>query len=99
MGISSGRARSQRCISSANDGAAGTATTRNDRQSKHGATSFSSDIRGWRSLHALWWDSRNDTAYSPKRPIGNDASGKVNRRVGFYATTSPIASTWTTRSA
>jgi len=22
-------------------------------------------------MHAIWWDSRNDSCYSPKRPIGN----------------------------
>jgi hypothetical protein len=27
------------------------------------------------TLHALWWDSRNDPAYSPKRPIGNFDGG------------------------
>src|SRR3954453_4795719 len=27
------------------------------------------------TLHALWWDSRNDLAYSPRRPIGNFADG------------------------
>ena len=26
-------------------------------------------------LYTVWWDSRNDPAYSPKRPIGNDAAG------------------------
>jgi hypothetical protein len=25
------------------------------------------------SMHAIWWDSRNDTCRSPKRPIGNCA--------------------------
>src|SRR4051795_13459866 len=27
------------------------------------------------TLHALWWDTRNDLAYSPRRPIGNFADG------------------------
>ena len=26
-------------------------------------------------VHAIWWDSRLDPNYSPKRPIGNDVSG------------------------
>jgi hypothetical protein len=26
-------------------------------------------------LYMVWWDSRHDPAYSPKRPIGNDANG------------------------
>ena len=25
------------------------------------------------SMHAIWWDSRNDTCYSPARPLGNCA--------------------------
>jgi hypothetical protein len=25
------------------------------------------------SMHAIWWDSRNDSCYSPQRPIGNCA--------------------------
>jgi hypothetical protein len=28
-------------------------------------------------MHAIWWDSRNDPAYSVQRPIGNDANGRV----------------------
>ena len=27
------------------------------------------------TLHVLWWDSRLDPAYSPQRPVGNDANG------------------------
>jgi hypothetical protein len=29
------------------------------------------------TMHALWWDSRNDSCYSPKRPIGNCAGGST----------------------
>ena len=32
------------------------------------------------TLHALWWDSRNDPAYSPQRPIGNFADGTQSAR-------------------
>jgi hypothetical protein len=39
-------------------------------------------------LHALWWDSRNDPAYSPQRPIGNAADGTVVPSLDVYATTS-----------
>jgi len=50
-------------------------------------------------LHALWWDSRNDPNYSPKRPIGNDASGNSVPSLDVYATTSSDqGSTWTTPS-
>lgn len=27
--------------------------------------------------YVVWWDSRNDPAYSPKRPIGNDEQGRT----------------------
>ncbi|HAF14964.1 MAG TPA: hypothetical protein DCK99_14975, partial [Blastocatellia bacterium] len=26
------------------------------------------------SMHAIWWDSRNDACYSPARPLGNCAN-------------------------
>ena len=39
-------------------------------------------------LHALWWDSRNDPAYSAARPIGNDDAGKVYPSLDVYASTS-----------
>jgi hypothetical protein len=39
-------------------------------------------------LHALWWDSRNDPAYSPQRPIGNAADGTVGPSLDVYAATS-----------
>jgi hypothetical protein len=26
------------------------------------------------SMHAIWWDSRNDSCYSPQRPLGNCAN-------------------------
>jgi hypothetical protein len=29
------------------------------------------------SMHALWWDSRNDPCYSPQRPIGNCPGGST----------------------
>jgi hypothetical protein len=29
------------------------------------------------TMHALWWDSRNDPCYSPQRPIGNCADGST----------------------
>jgi len=80
------------------DGAAGTATTPQliDNQNQ-GHQFFSAISADGGVLHALWWDSRNDTAYSPKRPIGNDASGNVTAALDVYATTSSNSgSTWTT---
>jgi hypothetical protein len=46
-------------------------------------------------LHALWWDSRRDPAYSPKRPVGNDASGATFRSLDVFASRSNDAgATW-----
>jgi hypothetical protein len=48
-------------------------------------------------LHAMWWDSRNDPAYSPLRPIGNTASGHTTRALDVYATRSmDRGANWTT---
>jgi len=49
------------------------------------------------SLHALWWDSRNDPAYSPARPIGNDSSGHVYDSLDVYASSSTASNpaAWT----
>ena len=38
--------------------------------------------------HVAWYDSRNDPAYSPARPIGNDASGQATPALDVYAATS-----------
>jgi hypothetical protein len=40
------------------------------------------------TLHALWWDSRNDPTYSPALPIGNDAAGNVHPSLDVYASSS-----------
>ncbi len=40
------------------------------------------------TLHALWWDSRNDACYSPTRPIGNCADRSVVPALDIYATSS-----------
>jgi hypothetical protein len=43
------------------------------------------------TIHALWWDSRNDTMNDASsfriRPIGNDASGHVGAGLDVYAAT------------
>ena len=39
-------------------------------------------------LHLIWWDSRNDPAYSPMRPVGNDGSGKTYASLDVYGTQS-----------
>jgi len=51
-------------------------------------------------VHALWWDSRNDTmnteATFRQRPVGNDASGNVGPALDVYASTKPAAGgAWT----
>ena len=47
-------------------------------------------------LHALWWDSRLDPSYSPKRPIGNDEDGVTGPSLDVWAATSTDAgATWT----
>jgi hypothetical protein len=42
-------------------------------------------------LHTLWWDSRNDTCYSPTRPIGNCADGSTMPALDVFASTSTNA--------
>jgi hypothetical protein len=41
------------------------------------------------TLHALWWDSRDDTAYSPTRPVGNTAAGVTVPSLDVYASARP----------
>jgi hypothetical protein len=53
-------------------------------------------IEGGR-LHVLWWDSRNDPTYSPKRPIGNDADGNTFPSLDVFGSSSSNGGTsWTT---
>jgi hypothetical protein len=42
-------------------------------------------------LHALWWDSRNDSCYSPQRPVGNCAGGATVPALDVFATRSTNA--------
>lgn len=37
-------------------------------------------------VHLLWWDSRNDSCYSPARPVGNCSDGSVVPSLDAYAT-------------
>jgi hypothetical protein len=47
-------------------------------------------------LHAIWWDSRNDTCYSVTRPIGNCADRKTVDSLDVYGAMSTDAGgTWT----
>jgi hypothetical protein len=38
------------------------------------------------SMHALWWDSRNDPCYDPRRPIGNCADGSTDASLDAFGT-------------
>jgi hypothetical protein len=49
------------------------------------------------TLHALWWDSRNDRCYSPLRPIGNCEDRTTVDSLDVYATRSvDHGTTWAT---
>jgi hypothetical protein len=47
------------------------------------------------SMHAIWWDSRNDPCYSPQRPLGNCADrSTVPSFDAFAASGSTATLTW-----
>ncbi|MGZ4393525.1 MAG: sialidase family protein [Gaiellaceae bacterium] len=47
-------------------------------------------------LHALWWDSRNDSCYSPTRPVGNCSDRSTVPSLDVFAATSTTqGNTWT----
>jgi hypothetical protein len=47
-------------------------------------------------LHALWWDSRNDSCYSPARPVGNCVDKTTVPSLDVFAATSTTqGNTWT----
>jgi hypothetical protein len=49
-----------------------------------------------RMLHAIWWDSRNDSCYAITRPIGNCATGTTVPSLDAFAAVSTDAGTsWT----
>jgi hypothetical protein len=43
------------------------------------------------SMHAIWWDSRNDPCYSPERPIGNCANGSTVPSLDAFASAGSTA--------
>jgi hypothetical protein len=52
------------------------------------------------AVHAMWWDSRNDTCYSAARPVGNCADRTVVPALDVYAGTlnpATLAGTGVTR--
>jgi hypothetical protein len=47
------------------------------------------------SMHAIWWDSRNDPCYDPRRPLGNCAGGlTVPSLDAFAASGSTTTLSW-----
>src|SRR5438552_4175426 len=47
------------------------------------------------SIHALWWDSRNDSCYSPARPTGNCSDKSTGPALDVFAATAPTSTlTW-----
>ncbi len=50
-------------------------------------------------VHVLWWDSRNDACYSPKRPVGNCDDGRLVPSLDVYGATlgSDLTAVGTTR--
>jgi hypothetical protein len=46
-------------------------------------------------LHAIWWDSRNDSCYSVALPISNCANGTTTASLDVFGTTSSdLGATW-----
>jgi hypothetical protein len=43
------------------------------------------------TMHALWWDSRNDSCYSPMRPIGNCADKSTVPALDVFAASAPTS--------
>ncbi len=59
------------------DGATGAKTTPaliDDPRTRGGLQRFPDIAVDAGSMHAIWWDSRNDACYSPQRPLGNCAN-------------------------
>jgi hypothetical protein len=54
----------------------------------------------WRgTVHAIWWDSRLDSCYSPARPIGNCADRTTTNSLDAWGAVShDFGATWPTRS-
>src|SRR5205814_2364585 len=46
-------------------------------------------------LHAIWWDSRNDSCYDVTRPIGNCPDKTTVPSLDVYGATSTNGDTWT----
>jgi hypothetical protein len=80
------------------DGTTGTHTTPvliDDPRGRGGLQRFPDISVDAGSMHAIWWDSRNDPCYSPQRPIGNCPDGMtVPSLDAFAAAGSTAALSW-----
>jgi hypothetical protein len=43
------------------------------------------------SVHVIWWDSRNDSCFDPRRPIGNCADGSTVPALDAFASSASTA--------
>jgi hypothetical protein len=84
------------------DGATGAHTTPvliDDPRTRGGLQRFPDISVDAGSMHALWWDSRNDLCYSPQRPLGNCADrSTVPSLDAFAASGSTATLSWSSAS-
>jgi hypothetical protein len=76
------------------DGATGAHTTPgliDDPRTRGGLQRFPDISVDAGSMHALWWDSRNDPCYSPQRPLGNCADRSTVPSLDAFAATGSTA--------
>lgn len=76
------------------DGAAGTHTTPvliDDPRGRGGLQRFPDISVDAGSMHAIWWDSRNDSCYSPARPLGNCVNKSTVRSLDAFAASGSTA--------
>jgi hypothetical protein len=76
------------------DGATGAHTTPvliDDPRTRGGLQRFPDISVDAGSMHALWWDGRNDSCYSPQRPIGNCADGSTVPSLDAFAASGSTA--------
>jgi hypothetical protein len=80
------------------DGATGQLTTPalvDDPRTHGGLQRFPDVSADQGTLHALWWDSRNDPCYDPTRPLGNCADKSTTASLDVFASTASEATlTW-----
>jgi hypothetical protein len=76
------------------DGATGAHTTPvliDDPQGRGGLQRFPDISVDAGSMHAVWWDSRNDPCYSPQRPLGNCADRRTVASLDAFAASGSTA--------